>query len=227
MDLSQIIPGLIEILWLDLILSGDNAVLAAVATRALPREKKRAGVMLGTLLFIALRIVLALALLVCVRLPGAGLIGAFILVVSAWFVAARGESGAPVEMAPRRSLSSALLACFTADAPVALINMLAIVAAARGDRPLVLFGLAIAIPMLALGSSQIVTILRKPPLLWAGVALLGWVAGQMAAMDSFVAASAMPPGLMRDFAPPVGAALTLLLAYVALRGRRAKDVNAE
>jgi predicted tellurium resistance membrane protein TerC len=105
--------------------------------------------------------------------------------------------------------------------------MTAVYAAAHGERPLVLFGLALSIPLLALGSAQFITILRKPPLLWAGAGLLGWVAGQMAAADSFVRASAMPPEIMRDFAPPVGAILAVLLVYGFLRGRQIKSLPLE
>ncbi len=69
----------------------------------------------------------------------------------------------------------------------------------RGAKPLVMFGLALAIPLLALGSAQFINILRKTPLLWASAALLGWVAGKMAAADTLVAASFMPPEIMQKF----------------------------
>ena len=70
------LAGLIEIVWLDLILSGDNAVLLALSTRALPQDQRRLGVNLGTLLFIALRIALAYALFVTAGVAGVGLAGA-------------------------------------------------------------------------------------------------------------------------------------------------------
>jgi YjbE family integral membrane protein len=225
MDVSQSLASLIEIVWLSFLLSGDNAVLLALATRALPQQQRRPGVMLGTLLFIFLRIAIAFALLACAGLPGVGLFGAVLLIWTALSLAMRPESPAP--NAPRRCLSAALFACLAADAPAALQNMTAVYAAAHGERPLVLFGLALSIPLLALGSAQFITILRKPPLLWAGAGLLGWVAGQMAAADSFVRASAMPPEIMRDFAPPVGAILAVLLVYGFLRGRQIKSLPLE
>lgn len=222
MDVSQSLASLIEIVWLSFLLSGDNAVLLALATRALPQEQRRPGVLLGTVLFILLRIAIAFALLSCAGLPGFGLLGAALLIWTALSLAMRPETPAP--LAPQRSLTAALFACLAADAPAALQNMTAVLAAAQGARPLVLFGLALSIPLLALGSAQFITILRKPPMLWAGAALLGWVAGQMAAMDTFLLASAMPPEIMRDFAPPVGAIIAVLLAYGFLRGRGLKSL---
>jgi YjbE family integral membrane protein len=225
MEMSQTLPGLIEIVWLDLILSGDNAVLLALATRALPVEQRRAAVMLGTLSFILARVGIAFALLTCAGLPGIGFLGAAVLIWAALALAMRPET--PERKAPRRSLSAALLACLAADAPVALQNMTAVQAAAGGARPLVLFGLALSIPLLALGSAQFITVLRKPPILWAGAALLGWIAGKMAATDALVLASPMPPALMADFAPPVGAVLAALIVFVYLGGRHIKRVPQE
>lgn len=225
MEMSQTLPGLIEIVWLDLILSGDNAVLLALATRALPVEQRRTAVMLGTLSFILARVGIAFALLTCAGLPGIGFLGAAVLIWAALALAMRPET--PEQKAPRRSLSAALLACLAADAPVALQNMTAVQAAAGGARPLVLFGLALSIPLLALGSAQFITVLRKPPILWAGAALLGWIAGKMAANDALVLTSPMPPALMADFAPPVGAVLAALIVFVYLRGRHIKRVPQE
>ncbi len=230
MVVSQSLAGLIEIVWLDLILSGDNAVLLALATRALPQEQRRPGVLLGTVLFILLRIGVAFGLLTCAGLPGVGLIGAIVLIWAALALAMRHEAQerkTPARKAPQRTLSAALFACLAADAPAALQNMTAVHAAAQGVRPLVLFGLALSIPLLALGSAQFINVLRRPPLLWAGAGLLGWIAGQMAATDALVLASPMPPAIMNDFAPPVGALLAILIAYGYVRGRHIKSVPQE
>jgi YjbE family integral membrane protein len=213
------LAGLIEIVWLDLILSGDNAVLLALATRALPQEQRRLGVNLGTLLFIALRIVLAYALFVTAGVAGVGLAGALILLFAAPAIVRRGEMEQDTSQPPRRTLAAALLACLAADAPTALQNMLGVQAASGGAKPLVMFGLALAIPLLALGSAQFINILRKTPLLWASAALLGWVAGKMAAADTLIAAISLPQELMRNLAPPAGAALAILLAFLSYAGR--------
>ncbi len=225
MEPSHTLAGLIEIVWLDLILSGDNAVLLALATRALPIEHRRTAVTLGTLLFILLRVGVTFALLTCAGLPGVGIAGALVLIWAALALAMRPET--PEQKTPRRSLSAALVACLAADAPTALQNMTAVQAASGGARPLVLLGLALSIPLLALGSAQFITVLRKPPLLWAGVGLLGWIAGKMAATDALILASPMPPALMADFAPPIGALLAALIVFVYLRGRHIKGVPQE
>jgi len=227
MDLSQIIASLIEIVWLDLVLSGENAVALAMATRALPPERRRLGVNLGTILFILLRIALAYALMACAALPGFGFAGAALLLGAAVWTAMRGESNKAPQIAPHRGLAAAMAAALAFDAPGALVNMTAVQGAALGYKPLVMFGLGLTIPLLALGSAQVITVLRKPPLLWASAALLGWVAGRMATADSLLLDSAMPAGIMRDFAPPVGAALAVVLAYGYWRGRKIKRVAEE
>jgi predicted tellurium resistance membrane protein TerC len=211
------LAGLIEIVWLDLIFSGDNAVLLAVTTRALPMEQRRLGVNVGTLLFIALRIALAYAIFVTAGAPGAGLAGALLLVLAVPALVRRGLGAETPSPPPRRTLAAALFACLAADAPNALWNMLAVQGAASGAKPLVMFGLALSIPLLALGSIQFITILRKPPLLWASVALIGWTAGSMAAADLL---SAALPAAAKNLAPVGGAALALVLAFIVWRGRR-------
>ena len=214
MDLSNILAGLIEIVWLDLILSGDNAVLLALSTRALPQQQRRLGVNLGTLLFIALRIALAYALFITAGVAGVGLAGAVLLILAAPAIVRRGEMEQDTSQPPRRTLAAALFACLAADAPGALQNMLGVQAASGGAKPLVMFGLALSIPLLALGSAQFINILRKTPLLWASAGLIGWVAGKMAADDALIVASGLPLESLRDFAPPVGAALAILLAFL-------------
>lgn len=227
MDASNMIASLIQIVWLDLILSGDNATLLALSTRALPVESCRIGVNLATVMFIVLRVALAYGLMYAAKIAGVGLIGAALLVLAALALAMRSEAELGGAKPPRRSLAAAMMACLAADAPMALQNMLAVQAAAHGSKPLVMAGLALSIPLLALGSAQFITVLRKPPLLWAGAGLLGWVGGQMAAMDALVLSSPMPPEIVRDFAPPVGAITAILLAYGFLRGRRISRVVEE
>jgi len=219
-DLSALTTGLIEIVWLDLLLAGDNAVVLALATRALPQAQRRIGVNLGSILFMLLRAAILAAALACAPLPGFGLISGAALIFAAIQVARRGEAQQPEPSPPRRTLSAMLGGVLAIDAPIALTNMLAIQVAAAGHRPLAWLGLALAIPMLALGSAQFVAVLRRSPLLWAGAGLLGWLAGRSVAADSLVGFTAMPPSFLRDFAPPLGAALALLIVYVYIRRQR-------
>jgi predicted tellurium resistance membrane protein TerC len=219
MDNSQIIASLIEIAWLNLALCGDNAVTLALATRALPLERRRLGVNIGTILFILLRVALAYALLAIAPLPGFGLTGAALLIFAAHMTAKRGQTQDLPAMPPRRGLGAAMAAALAFDAPTALISMTAIYAAAQGSKPLVMFGLALSIPLLALGSAQMITALRKPPLLWASAALLGWIAGRLATADAL---APMAPSVIGDLAAPLGSILAVLLALAAtnLKGRK-------
>jgi predicted tellurium resistance membrane protein TerC len=219
-DLSALTTGLIEIVWLDLLLAGDNAILLALATRALPQAQRRIGVNLGAILFMALRAAILFAALACAAVPGFGLFSGVALIFAAFLVARRGEARELEPSAPTRNLSAMLLGVLAVDAPVALLNMLAIQVAAAGHRPLAWLGLALAIPMLALGVAQFVAVLRRPPLLWAGAALLGWLAGQGIAADTLVGFTLMPLDLMRDFAPPTCAVLALLIVTIFIRRDR-------
>jgi predicted tellurium resistance membrane protein TerC len=202
-------------------------VALAWSTRALPQEQRRLAVNLGGLGFMILRAMLAFALFVCLKLAGFGLFCGLLLLWAAVAVSLRAEAPPADPPPPRRALGAALVSLLAADAPAALFSMLALTAAAQGSRHLVMFGLALAIPLLALGSAQFITILRKPPLLWLNAAFLGWLGGGVAARDPFWAGTAMPLDLLGDFAPPVGAVVALLLAYIALRGRNIQKVPDE
>jgi predicted tellurium resistance membrane protein TerC len=225
MDLSQTIGALIEIIWIDLVLAGENAVVLAMATRALPQDRKRIAVNAGTILFILLRVLLVYALMAVADLPGFGFAAAALMLWAALWIAMRGETDKMPEITPRRALGPVLIGALTYDAQGALLNMTGVVGAAQGEKPFVLLGLALSIPLLALGSAQFIMALRKPPILWASAAFLGWIAGRMAAVDALAQASPMPAGLMHDFAPPVGALIALLLAFGYARGRKIKRVE--
>lgn len=219
-ETSHILIRIIEIVWVDLLLSGDNAVLLAVATRALPQSQRRSGVMLGSIAFMLLRLVLAYALLAVAPMPSFGLIGAALLAWTAVTLGGRAEAKSGLPAAPLRNIMAVVAACLVADAAPALQNMLAVNAAAQGSRPLVMLGLALSFPMLALGGSPLIGQLRRPPALWAGVALLGWLAGQLAATDPALRGLVSQAGLLDTFAPPVLMVVTILLAYGFLRGRK-------
>ncbi|MCW2283354.1 putative tellurium resistance membrane protein TerC [Rhodoblastus acidophilus] len=207
----------IEMVWLTLMLAGDGGMTLALATRALPERRRRLGVNLGGLLLMAMRAASLAAALACAPLPGFGFFCAAALIFAAWLTARRGEAGPPPPPTSVSGLGALLLAVAAQDAPVALTNMLAAQAAAQGSHPLAWLGLALSLPMLALGASPVVSLLRRPPLIWVGVLLLGWLAGRSAAADSALALTAMPPELMGDLAPPIGATLALLVVYIAQR----------
>ena len=199
-----------------------------MATRALPQEQKRLGINLGTVLFILLRIVLAYALMACAGVPGFGFAGAALAAVGG-----AGDGAFAARAKKRRN--SAVSGARRGDGRGARLRRAGRAAQhgrrcrgrRRAHKPLVMFGLALSIPLLAFGSAQFINVLRKPPLLWASAGLLGWVAGRMATEDALLRASAMPPEIMHDFAPAVGALVAVLLAYGYSRGRKIKRVADE
>jgi predicted tellurium resistance membrane protein TerC len=207
----------IEIVWLNLMLAGDSAMVLAMATKALPQAQRRVGVNLGAILLMLLRAAVLFAALRLAPLPGFGLFCAAVLIAAAVFSARRGEKPAPAPAKPLRDLSALLRAVLAQDAPAALTNMLAVQAAAQGHAPLAWLGLALSFPMLALGAAGSVALFRKPPLIWAGAPLLGWLAGQAAAGESLLTLTPTPPAFFHDFAPPTGAVLALLAVTLYLR----------
>jgi len=215
----------VEIVWLDLMLAGDGATDLAVATRVLP-QSRRLAVNLGGVLLMLSRAAFLLAALACAPLPGYGLFCAAALVFAAWLSARRGEAP-PSGVTRSRGLPALLLAVVARDAPAAFVNMLAAQAAAQGQRPLAALGFALALPMIALGAAPFVGLLRKPPLIWAGAALLGWLAGLSASADALLAVSPMPAELLGDVAPPLGATLSLLIVFLYLRRHNFKRLPEE
>jgi len=216
MDGMALTIAAIQIVWLDLMLAGDGAMTLALATRALPEGRRRLAVNLGGLLMMAMRAAVLVAALACAPLPGFGLFCAAALIWAAWLAARRGENRQPALKAPD-GLAPLLLAVLAQDAPAALTNMLAAQAAAQTSGPLAWLGLALSFPMLALGGSPLVAVSRRPPMVFAGALLLGWLAGRSVAADALMALTAMPPALMADIAPPTGAVLALLMVYIYLR----------
>jgi predicted tellurium resistance membrane protein TerC len=227
MDDRAMTAAVIEIVLLNLMLAGDSAMFLAVATKALPQAQRRLGVNLGAILLMVSRGAVLFAAISLAPLPGFGLFCAVALIASAVFTAQRGEAPAPVPAKPLRDLPALLRAVLGQDAPAALANMLALQAATQGHTELAWLGLAVSFPMLALGAAGSVALFRKPPLLWGGALLLGWLAGQAAAADALLALTPTPPQVLRDFAPPTSAALALLAVFVYLRRHRFQRLSKE
>jgi YjbE family integral membrane protein len=214
---SVVALRLAQIIWLDLLLSGDNAVVIALASRRLPPDKRRRAAALGAAAAVALRIVFAAVLLQALRLPGLELAGALLLLWIAIRLADQPHD--PGAVAQAKSVWSAVRIIAFADALMSLDNVLAITAAARGDVRLVIFGLLVSLPLVVFGASLFLRVLaRWPWLLSASAALIGWSAGQMALDDAVLqgsAAARIPHAAL--WSGGCGAVVVLLAA--ALRGR--------
>ena len=175
--------SLLQIVWIDLLLSGDNAVVIALACRSLPPSQRRWGILLGAGAAVALRIVFALAISYLLGIPFLKIAGGLLLLWIAVKLVLTEEEGAHDIAAPD-SLWKAVRTIAIADAVMSLDNVVAIAAASRGHPELFIFGLLLTIPLIVAGSQLVLALLQRlPALVWAGAALLGFIAGEMLVSD--------------------------------------------
>jgi YjbE family integral membrane protein len=178
--------SLLQIIWIDLLLSGDNAVVIALAVRSLPEKQRKVGIWLGAGAAVGLRIIFAVVVTYLLAVPFLKVVGALLLF---WIAIklAKGEEEAHSDIAASDNLWKAVRTIAIADAVMSLDNVLAIAAAARGHFELFIFGLLLTIPLIIFGARMLSTVLERfPILIWLGAALLGWIAGEMLLSDMAV-----------------------------------------
>lgn len=175
-----------EIIWINVLLSGDNAIVIALACRSLPPKQRLSGMVLGAGVALVMRLVFASIVSTLMLFPYVKIVGGLALV---WIAIkllmpteAEGETSRPAE-----SLWRAVKLIALADVVMSLDNVIAVAGAAKGNYALLAFGLGISIPAIVAGATIIMAMLNYfPLLLWGGAALLGWVAGEMVATDPVV-----------------------------------------
>jgi YjbE family integral membrane protein len=208
---------LLEIIWIDILLSGDNAVVIALACRSLPEGQRRLGVILGSGAAVALRVVFTVLVVELLGLPFVKIVGGVLLL---WIAVSLAFAEQPEkEIAPANTLWSAIRIIAVADAVMSLDNMIAVAAAAKGSKLLILLGLALTIPLLVFGSTLVLALLtRFPILVWAGAALLGWIAGNLIGADPDLAAwlRVRWPGF-DTWDGPAGAVFVTVIAWLRRR----------
>lgn len=184
---SALWVALAQIIGIDIILSGDNAVVIALASRALPAHQRRKAVLYGTGAAIGMRVVFATVATVLLAVPGLKLLGAGLLVwIGISLLLPDGDAHGPDRPAAA-TLGSAIRTILIADAAMSLDNVVAVAAAAKGSVILLVIGLAISIPLMIGTAAVLLRVMdRFPVIITLGGALLGYVAGEMAAHDPLV-----------------------------------------
>ena len=176
-----------QIIWIDLLLSGDNAVVIALACRQLPPNQRVWGIAVGTLVAIGLRIVFTGMVTTLMTMPYLKLIGGVLLIWIAIKLLAGEEESDDENIKPVTNLWHAVRIIVIADAVMSLDNVIAIAMAAHGNYALLMFGLAVSIPLIMAGSALVISLLERFPIIvWAGAALLGWIAGEIMARDPLI-----------------------------------------
>ena len=180
--------ALLTIIWINVLLSGDNAVAIALACRPLPPAQRRWGISLGSLGAIVLRIVFATCVVYLLKIPYLRIVGGgalFWIAVKLILPEAGVEQG---DGEDSTTLFAAVRTVVIADAVMSLDNVIAIAAAARDNIVLLSIGLVISMPMIIFGSALVLKIIERFPLLvLAGGGLLGWIAGEVVVTDPVLA----------------------------------------
>jgi YjbE family integral membrane protein len=182
--------AVLQIALVNILLSGDNAVIIAMACRQLPRPQRIWGVAIGAGLGIILRLVFTGVITWLFELPYLKVAGGVVLLyIGARLLAPRQSEMNQVEAGVR--LWHAVWIVVVADVVMSFDNILALVEIANGDLALLGIGLAVSIPLVIGGAALISTLLdRFPIIIWAGAALLGWVAGETIIADAAIARAA-------------------------------------
>ncbi|NCA00106.1 MAG: TerC family protein [Betaproteobacteria bacterium] len=175
--------GLMKIIWINIILSGDNAVVIALAARSLPEHQQRQAILFGSGAAVVLRIALTVVAAALLELSYLQIIGGLLLLyIGAQLLSEDGdEDEGEVEKA---SLFAAIRTILIADLVMSLDNVIAVAAAAKGNMTLLILGLAISIPMVIFGSAIMIKLMTRFPIIVTfGACLIGWVGGETIASD--------------------------------------------
>jgi YjbE family integral membrane protein len=174
-----------KIIWINVLLSGDNALVIAMACRGLAPRQRLWGMLIGAGIAVVLLIAFTGIVAKLMVLPYLKLVGGIALLVIAAKLLVPEDEGNDVTAGT--SLWHAIRIVVVADIVMSLDNVIAVAAAANGQLPLLILGLAISIPMIIAGAALIMLVLdRFPILVWLGATLLGWIAGDVIATDPAV-----------------------------------------
>jgi YjbE family integral membrane protein len=233
---GQFFVSVLQIIWIDILLSGDNAVVIALACRSLPAHQKKIGIVLGASVAVGLRIVFALIISYLLAVPYLRIVGGLLLFwIAVKLIVGEGDEGH--EIAEADNLWRAVRTIAIADAVMSLDNVVAIAAASRGHPELFIFGLLLSIPLIMVGATLITALITRFPIfVWAGAALLGYIAAEMIVTDPAVLGwlsdnaaqlvtldPAHPPtglkpsGMLHYTAAAIGALIVVAIGFVLAR----------
>jgi YjbE family integral membrane protein len=216
-----------SIIWVNIILSGDNAVVIALAARSLPPHQQRKAIFWGSAAAIVLRVVLTVIAVEMLKLPYLKIIGALLLLYIGVTLMLDDDDGEDDTASQSGGLFVAIRTILIADLVMSLDNVLAVAAAAKGNIPLLVIGLALSIPLIIFGSTLLLKVMERfPIIIIAGAALLGFLAGEMLLTDpALVARTGELPHWQVNVGGAIGAALVVALGWL-LQRRRAQRAAA-
>jgi len=183
------IIAVLQIIAIDIVLGGDNAIIIALACRNLPKNQKRAGILWGTAGAIILRVILVFFATALMEIQGLRLIGGVLLIwIGVKLLTEAGSHDLDDKIDQSSNLLTAIRTIIIADFVMSLDNTLAITAAAKGDIGLVIFGLLLSVPIIIGGSALILRLMERfPAIITLGGGLLGWLGGDLIVNDNILA----------------------------------------
>lgn len=214
MDLGDVAfwIALLQIIGINVVLSGDNAVVIALAARSLPARQQKQAVMWGSSAAVVLRIVLTVVAIELLQLPYLKILGAVLLLwIGIQLLVPEEEHGSGRQV-KTASMAVAVRTILLADLVMSLDNVIAVAAAAKGSLVLLIVGLLVSIPLVIFGSTYLMRFMdRWPIIVTLGGALLGWVAGEMAVTDPLLRDWVDASAKWLHYVLPIGGALLVVL----------------
>ena len=210
--------GLVKIIWINIILSGDNAVVIALAARSLPPEQQKKAIMFGSGATVVAAKLLELSFLQVVG-------GCLLLWIG--YQLLTGDEDGEGESKGHGSMMTAIRTILIADLVMSLDNVIAVAATAQGNMVLLILGLAISIPLVIFGSTLMIKLMERfPVIVTLGAALIGWVGGETIVNDNLLHGYSMAHPWLHYAAAAAGAVLVVGLGkFMQARSAR-KEVAA-
>ena len=218
--------GLWQIILVNIVLSGDNAVVIALAARSLPPRQQTQAVFWGAGAAVIMRIILTIVAVELLKWPWLKLTGAVLLL---WIAVKllMPEDGGEGKVGSSDNLWTAIKTILIADLVMSLDNVIAVAAAAKGSLTLLILGLAISIPLVIFGATMLMKVMdRFPIIITIGAGLLGWVSGDMAATDPVVKGWVDANAAWLHWAAPAAGAIFVVATgkWLAARGKKKEQV---
>ena len=219
--------AVLQIIAIDIILGGDNAVVIALASRRLPDHQRKKAIFWGVFGAIALRVVLIFFALQLLQIPFLKIVGGLLLFwIALKLMMPQSEGGHEIDAST--NLMGAIKTIIVADAVMSLDNVIAISAAAKDSIGLVIFGLVVSVPIIVWGSTLVLKLMdRFPMVIVVGAALLGWIAGDMLVRDVIVKEWVAANAVWLNYGGPVAGVLLVVVVGKLLARRAAATVPAD
>ncbi len=219
--------GLLKIVWINIILSGDNAVVIALAARSLPPAQQKKAVLFGSGAAVVLRILLTVVAVQLLALPYLQIVGGMLLLWIGTQLLGDEHEGEG-ESKEYGSLMAAVRTILIADLVMSLDNVIAVAAAAKGSMVLLILGLAISIPLVIFGSTLMIRLMERfPVIVTLGAALIGWVGGETMISDNVIKPLIQDMHWLHYAGPAAGAAFVLLVGTVGGRKPQGDAAHAD